>query len=232
MRFEAACEGWTEAPDPDRCGPVAGHMPPHLSPHPQSLGRLGGHRYEAAGLAGLLDKRPAQVSHRRAPVDEVMRLVDRYRNPSAGSGTTGARAGMCSTTPPGISARAVHRFCSLYTDRGSHDWHTPEAGGKVGKANPTPFGRALAQLGIWMIPAYSPEARGRSERAFRSHQARLVREQFERTVRQDNGVPFEGLILPIPADRRRCHDIKRQVKVSRHADGALSVHHGPRMLAR
>ena len=67
-------------------------------------------------------------------------------------------------------------FCSLYTDRGSHYWHTPEAGGKVDKAHPTPFGRALAQLGIEMIPAYSPEARGRSERAFRTHQDRLVRE--------------------------------------------------------
>ena len=67
-------------------------------------------------------------------------------------------------------------FCSLYTDRGSHYWHTPEAGGKVDKAHPTPFGRALAQLGIEMIPAYSPEARERSDRAFRTHQDRLVRE--------------------------------------------------------
>ena len=53
-----------------------------------------------------------------------------------------------------------------------------------------------------------------------------------RTVRKDNGVPFEGLTLPIPADRRRCHDIKRKIKVLRHTDGALSVHHGPRMLVR
>ena len=67
-------------------------------------------------------------------------------------------------------------FCSLYTDRGSHYWHTPEAGGKGDKANPTQFGRAMAQLGIEMIPAYSPEARGRSERAFRTHQDRLVKE--------------------------------------------------------
>lgn len=52
-------------------------------------------------------------------------------------------------------------FCSLYTDRGSHYWHTPTAGGKVDKANPTQFGRAMAHLGIEMIPAYSPEARGR-----------------------------------------------------------------------
>ncbi|TSD82901.1 ISNCY family transposase [Mycobacterium sp. KBS0706] len=67
-------------------------------------------------------------------------------------------------------------FCSLYTDRGSHYFHTPEAGGKVDKAAPTQVGRALAQLGIEHIPAYSPEARGRSERAFRTLQDRLPKE--------------------------------------------------------
>jgi hypothetical protein len=67
-------------------------------------------------------------------------------------------------------------FASLYTDRGSHYWHTPEAGGKVDKGNPTQFGRAMRQLSIEMIAAYSPEARGRSERAFRTHQDRLVKE--------------------------------------------------------
>ena len=67
-------------------------------------------------------------------------------------------------------------FSSLYTDRGSHYWHTPEAGGKVDKENPTQFGRAMRQLGIEMIPAYSPEARGRSERAFKTHQERLPKE--------------------------------------------------------
>ena len=67
-------------------------------------------------------------------------------------------------------------FCSLYTDRGSHYWHTPEEGGKVDKENPTQFGRAMKQLGIEMIPAYSPEARGRSERMFGTHQERLTKE--------------------------------------------------------
>jgi transposase len=67
-------------------------------------------------------------------------------------------------------------FCSFYSDRGSHYWHTPEAGGKVDKSNPTQFGRALAHLGITMIAAYSPEARGRSERAFATHQERLPKE--------------------------------------------------------
>ena len=66
--------------------------------------------------------------------------------------------------------------CTLYTDRGSHYFHTPEAGGKVAKDVLTQVGRALGQLGIEHIAAYSPEARGRSERAFRTLQDRLVRE--------------------------------------------------------
>lgn len=69
-------------------------------------------------------------------------------------------------------------FSSLYTDRGSHYWYTPEAGGKVDKKNLTQFGRAMSTLGIEMIPAYSPEARGRSERMFSTHQDRLVKELF------------------------------------------------------
>lgn len=67
-------------------------------------------------------------------------------------------------------------FCALYTDRGSHYWHTPDAGGKVDRDNPTQVGRALNQLGIEMIAAYSPEARGRSERAFGTLQDRLPKE--------------------------------------------------------
>jgi hypothetical protein len=67
-------------------------------------------------------------------------------------------------------------FSSFYSDRGSHYWHTPEAGGKVDKQNLTQFGRALRHLGIEMIAAYSPEARGRSERAFGTHQGRLPQE--------------------------------------------------------
>ena len=67
-------------------------------------------------------------------------------------------------------------FCSAYTDRGSHYFHTPKAGGKVDKVNLTQVGRALKQLGIEHIGAYSPEARGRSERAFDTHQGRLPME--------------------------------------------------------
>lgn len=66
--------------------------------------------------------------------------------------------------------------CSLYTDRGSHYFLTPQGGGKVARDQPTQVGRALAQLGIEHIAAYSPEARGRSERAFGTLQDRLVKE--------------------------------------------------------
>ena len=67
-------------------------------------------------------------------------------------------------------------FCALYSDRGSHYFHTPKAGAPVAKAALTQVGRALAQLGAEHIAAYSPEARGRSERAFRTLQDRLPKE--------------------------------------------------------
>jgi transposase len=67
-------------------------------------------------------------------------------------------------------------FCALYTDRGSHYFQTPKAGEKVSKSQLTQVGRALKQLGIEHIAAYSPQARGRSERAFRTLQDRLPKE--------------------------------------------------------
>lgn len=65
---------------------------------------------------------------------------------------------------------------SLYTDRGSHYFHTPVAGGEVDRSNPTQVGRALERLGVEHIAAYSPQARGRSERMFQTLQDRLVKE--------------------------------------------------------
>lgn len=65
---------------------------------------------------------------------------------------------------------------SLYTDRGSHYFYTSEAGGKVDRTQLTQVGRALGHLGIEHIAAYSPEARGRSERMFQTLQDRLVKE--------------------------------------------------------
>ena len=218
-------------------------------------------RYDDGGLEALLDKRLTQASHRRAPVDEVMALAERYRKRyegwnvrhfhshyRRGGGTRsytwakkclqeaklvekaprrGAHRKRRERSPlPGImihqdgsrhewvpgqewdlivtmddatnehysmffvpeegtwsSFRGIRGifvkrgiFCSLYTDRGSHYWYTPKEGGKVDKNKPTQFGRAMKQMGIEMIPAYSPEARGRSERMFGTHQDRLVKE--------------------------------------------------------
>jgi hypothetical protein len=65
---------------------------------------------------------------------------------------------------------------SLYSDRGSHYFITPKAGEPVDKERLTQVGRALARLGIEHIPAYSPEARGRSERLFGTLQDRLIKE--------------------------------------------------------
>lgn len=218
-------------------------------------------RYEESGLDGLADKRLTQISHRIAPVDEVMALVDLYSSRHQGwnarhfhdwySKQGGSRSYTWVKNQlqqakliPKIRLKGVHRrrreasalpgmmihqdgsthewvpcqkwdlistmddatnehysmffcdeegtassfqgvketitkrglFSSFYSDRGSHYWHTPEAGVKVDKNNLTQFGRAMAHLGICTIAAYSPEARGRSERAFETHQGRLPKE--------------------------------------------------------
>jgi transposase len=65
---------------------------------------------------------------------------------------------------------------SLYTDRGSHYFFTPKAGEAIDKERLTQVGRALDRLGIEHIAAYSPEARGRSERMFGTLQDRLAKE--------------------------------------------------------
>ncbi|MCA1568138.1 MAG: ISNCY family transposase [Acidobacteria bacterium] len=66
--------------------------------------------------------------------------------------------------------------CSLYSDRASHFFLTPKAGEPVDRQALTQVGRALRELGIQLIPAYSPQARGRSERSFRTWQGRLPQE--------------------------------------------------------
>ena len=67
-------------------------------------------------------------------------------------------------------------FCTLYSDRASHFFVTPKAGEPVDKSRLTQVGRALKELGVQMIPAYSPQARGRSERSFGTWQSRLPQE--------------------------------------------------------
>src|SRR6202051_2307233 len=81
-------------------------------------------------------------------------------------------------------------FCGLYSDRASHFFVTPKAGGKVDESQVTQLGRALKELGIRMIPAYSPQARGRMERSYRTWQGRLPQELRLRkmtTVEEANG---------------------------------------------
>lgn len=85
----------------------------------------------------------------------------------AEEGTASSFLGLAET----IAERGLFR--ALYTDRGSHYFHTPKAGGRVDKSRLTQVGRALSQLGITHIPSYSPEARGRMERAFGTLQNRL-----------------------------------------------------------
>lgn len=99
-------------------------------------------------------------------------------------------------------------FCSLYTDRGSHFFHTPKAGGRVDESRLTQFGRALAQLGVEHIPSYSPEGRGRMERLFGTWQGRLPQELRKagiRTMEQANLYiaktfrPWHNRTLSVPA---------------------------------
>lgn len=123
--------------------------------------------HQDASTHGWLEGRP--------PLDLVVTLDDATSTIHSAilveqEGTMSSFLGLAET----IDAKGL--FCSLYTDRGSHYFHTPDAGGKVAKGVHTQVGRALAQLGIEHIPAYSPEARGRSERVFRTLQDRLVKE--------------------------------------------------------
>jgi transposase len=102
-------------------------------------------------------------------------------------------------------------FCALYSDRGSHFWLTPKAGGKVDPHRLTQVGRALRELGVRMIPAYSPQARGRSERSFGTWQGRLPQElrlrgittieEANRFLREHYMAEFNGRFQVEPAQR-------------------------------
>jgi transposase len=74
-------------------------------------------------------------------------------------------------------------FCALYSDRASHFFLTPKTGEPVDHHRVTQVGRALRELGIQLIPAYSPQARGRSERGFGTWQGRLPQELRLRCIR-------------------------------------------------
>jgi len=101
-------------------------------------------------------------------------------------------------------------FCALYSDRGSHFWLTPKVGGKVDYHRRTQVGR-LHELGVQMIPAYSPQARGRSERNFSTWQGRLPQvlrlrqirtlEAANRFLRQDYIAEFNRRFQVAPKQR-------------------------------
>jgi len=142
--------------------------------------RRGAHRRKRPRrpMAGMLVHQDAS-SHAwlqgRPPLDLVVTLDDATSEIYSAflveeEGTASSFRGLAET----IAGKGL--FCALYTDRASHYFHTPKAGGKVSKQQLSQVGRALAELGIEHIAAYSPEARGRSERAFRTLQDRLVKE--------------------------------------------------------
>src|SRR5580692_9119908 len=109
-------------------------------------------------------------------------------------------------------------FCALYADRGSHFWLTPKAGGKVDPHRLTQVGGALRDLGVQMIPAFSPQARGRSERNFGTWQGRLPQELRLRgigTLEAANGFLREHYIgefnarFQVPAAQRGSAFVRR-----------------------
>jgi transposase len=142
--------------------------------------RRGAHRRKRPRrpMVGMMlhqDGSPHAWLNGRAPLDLIVTLDDATSEIYSAflveeEGTMSSFLGLIET----IAAKGL--FCSFYTDRGSHYFLTPEAGGQVAKDQLTQVGRALAQLGIEHIPAYSPQARGRSERMFRTLQDRLPKE--------------------------------------------------------
>src|SRR6516162_7643028 len=112
-------------------------------------------------------------------------------------------------------------FCALSSDRGSHFWLTPKAGGEIDPHRLTQVGRALRELGVQMIPAYSPQARGRSERNFGTWQGRLPQElrlHGIRSLEAANGFLREHYIaefnarFQVPAAQRGSAFVRRSSK--------------------
>jgi len=98
---------------------------------------------------------------------------------------------------------------SLYTDRGAHYFFTAEAGA-IDRKQPTQVGRALERLGVEHIAAYSPQARGRSERVFQTLQDRLVKElalaeidtiEAANVFIRDRYIPAHNARFAVPAEQ-------------------------------
>jgi hypothetical protein len=112
---------------------------------------------------------------------------------------------------------------SLYTDRGAHYFHTPKAGGEVDRGHPTQVGRALEQLGVEHIGAFSPQARGRSERAFGTLQDRLPKELRLAGLsarRRHRGQHGQASGLPTPPTRQ--HKTRRSGHLMRYQNRTSS----------
>jgi len=101
-------------------------------------------------------------------------------------------------------------FCSLYSDRGSHFFHTPVAGGPPDPSRKTQIARALGELGIEPIPANSPQARGRCERFFGTWQGRLPQELRLRKITtmaaandflRRRWIPYHNRTFTVPAQQ-------------------------------
>src|SRR6266853_1466367 len=119
--------------------------------------------WQAAEIIGITDR-------------QMRRLHWRYREHGY-DGLLDRRGGKPS--PKRVPLAVVEQqgiFCALYSDRASHFFYTPRAGGKVDAERATQVGRALQEMNIRMIPAYSPQARGRSERGCGTWQGRLPQE--------------------------------------------------------
>src|SRR2546427_58362 len=127
-------------------------------------------RLQHYGYGGLLDRRRQTPSPKRAPVDDAAKRL-LYAHLREGGESVAAIL---------TALRAVLEHdgvpMALYTDRAHWAVHTPTSGSAPDRQHPTQVGRALARLGIEHILGYSPQARGRSERANRTLQDRLVNE--------------------------------------------------------
>src|SRR5207249_3250105 len=145
------------------------------------------YRYRTYGYDGLYDRRTGKPSPRRVPLAVVERVLALYREKYFDFSVRHFHEKLweehgllLSYSWVKLALREVVEqrgiFCSLYSDRASHFWLTAKAGEMVDRQRLTQVGRALRELGVAMIPAYSPQARGRSERNFGTWQRRLPQE--------------------------------------------------------
>ena len=132
--------------------------------------------------AGLVARAPRRGAHRKRRPRRPLRGMMLHQDGSSHEwiedlgGSLDLIVTLDDATSEIYSAFLVEEEGTMSSDRGSHYFHTPKAGDKVDKDRLTQVGRALAQLGIKHIAAYSPQARGRSERAFGTLQDRLPKE--------------------------------------------------------